>query len=38
MPGLALFTGLTVLRFDSIGDAGLVRQRGIVRDVCAWLD
>jgi hypothetical protein len=37
MPGLALFTGLTVLRFDSIGDAGLVRQRGIVRDVCAWL-
>ena len=38
MPGLALFTGLTVLRFDSIGNAGLVRQRGIVRDVCAWLD
>lgn len=37
MPGLALFTGLTILRFDSIGDAGLVRQRGIVRDVCAWL-
>jgi hypothetical protein len=38
MPGLALFTGLTILRFDSIGDAGLVRRRGIVRDVCRWLD
>ena len=38
IPGFALFTGLTVLRFDSIGNAELLRQRGIVTDVCSWLD